>query len=428
VAHEELIFSCLDGIEIEEFIICTYSIETEASSNIYSIAREMAIGMTTGTWVPVPQETEEIKKKHVGRVVGVYETPNFEREIPREIGKRYFIVQIAIPCVNFNPQITMLLSTVAGNDVTVTYRVKLLDIRFPERFAKAFRGPKFGVSGIREILGVRERPLILNMIKPCIGIDPLVGADLFYEAALGGVDIVKDDEVLSNASYSSIVDRVKAFMAKERQAFEETGEHTLYAVNITDEVDRIKENAYRVMEAGANCIMMNYLSTGVSALRMLAEDAAIKVPILVHFCLASSFSSSPNSGISAPLLLGKLSRLAGGDMVVYPAPYGKFLFLQESYLRVAHVLRTPFYHIKSAFPAPAGGVHAGNLSPIIRDLGYDCVIGVGGGIHGHKMGPAAGAKSVRQAIDAFMNNIPLGEAAKKHKELDVALESWGFRE
>jgi ribulose 1,5-bisphosphate carboxylase large subunit-like protein len=114
--------------------------------------------------------------------------------------------------------------------------------------------------------------------------------------------------------------------------------------------------------------------------------------------------------------------------VVYPAPYGKFLFLQESYLRVAHLLRAPFYHIKSAFPAPAGGVHAGNLSPIIRDLGYDCIIGVGGGIHGHKMGATAGAKSVRQAIDAFMSNIPLEEAAKKDKELAVAMESWGFRE
>lgn len=191
----------------------------------------------------------------MGRVVSIYEGPHFEREVPPHIKKRHFIVQIAIPCLNFEPQIPMLLSTLAGNDISITYRVKLLDIRFPESFVKTFQGPKFGIPGIREILNVKGRPLIVNMIKPCIGIEPRVGAELFYEAALGGVDAVKDDEVLANTSYSPIVGRVKAFMEKEKQAFEETGEHTLYAVNITDEVDRIKENAYRAVEARANCLM-----------------------------------------------------------------------------------------------------------------------------------------------------------------------------
>lgn len=422
---QEIIFSSLDGIDLEGFIVSTYYLEMDASSDILSITREMAIGQTTGTWVPVPEETEEIRRKHVGRVVGIYEGPHFEREIPSHLEKRHFIVQIAIPCINLEPQIPMLLSTIAGNDISVTFRIKLLDIRFPGSFVRTFKGPKFGISGIREILSAPERPLVVNMIKPCIGIDPRTGAELFYKAALGGVDVVKDDEVLANTSFSPLLDRVKAFMEREKQAFEETGERTLYAVNITDEVDRVKENAYRVIEAGGNCLMLNYLPTGISALRMLAEDPSIQVPILVHLDLSSSFFGSTNSGISAPVLLGKLSRLAGGDMVIYPSPYGKFFFLRESYVRVAHLLRAPFYDMRSAFPAPAGGVHAGNLTPVIHDLGYDCMIGVGGGIHGHKMGATAGAKSVRQAIEALMSQTPLEEAAKKQKELAVALESWG---
>jgi len=319
-----------------------------------------------------------------------------------------------------------LLSTIAGNDITITYRVKLLDIRLPESFAKTFKGPKFGILGIREILNVKERPLIVNIIKPCIGIEPRVGAELFYQAALGGVDVVKDDEVLANTTFSPIIARVRAYMEKEKQAFEETGEHTLYAVNITDEVDRVKENACRIIEAGGNCLMLNYLPSGISTMRMLAEDPSIQIPILAHLDMSGSFFGSPNSGVSAPLVLGKLPRLAGGDMVVYPSPYGKFLFLRESYLRVAHLLRVPFYHMKSTFPAPSGGVHAGNLPPVIRDLGYDCMIGVGGGIHGHNLGTTAGAKSVRQAIDALMNDIPLKEAAKEHKELAAAIDSWGL--
>ncbi len=423
---EEIIFSSLDGVDLDEFILSTYYLETDVASDVLSIAREIAIGQTTGTWLPVPEETDKIRRRHVGRVVGIYESPGLEREIPAGIEKRHFIVQIAIPSINFEPQIPMLLSTIAGNDVTITHRVKLLDVRLPGPFVKSFKGPKFGISGVREILDVKERPLIVNMIKPCIGIEPHVGAELFYKVALGGVDVVKDDEVLANTSFSPITARVRAYMEKERQVFEETGEHTLYAVNITDEVDRIKENAYQVIESGANCLMLNYLPSGISALRMLAEDHSIRIPILVHLDLSGSFFSSPNSGISAPLVLGKLSRLAGGDIVIYPSPYGKFLFLRESHIRVAHLLRTPFYHLKPVFPAPSGGVHAGNLSPVIRDLGYDCMLGVGGGIHGHKMGATAGAMSVRQAIDASMSEISLKEAAKKHKELAVALESWGL--
>ncbi len=423
---QEIIFSSLDGVDLDEFILSTYYLETDVDSDVLSIAREIAIGQTTGTWLPVPEETDEIRRRHVGRVVGIYESPSLEREIPSGIEKRHFIVQIAIPSINFEPQIPMLLSTIAGNDVTITHRVKLLDVRLPGPFVKSFKGPKFGISGVREILDVKERPLIVNMIKPCVGIEPRVGAELFYKVALGGVDVVKDDEVLANTSFSPITARVRAYMEKEKKVFEETGERTLYAVNITDEVDRIKENAYQVIESGGNCLMLNYLPSGISALRMLAEDPSIRIPILVHLDLSGSFFSSPNSGISAPLVLGKLSRLAGGDIVIYPSPYGKFLFLRESHIRVAHLLRTPFYHLKPVFPAPSGGVHAGNLSPVIRDLGYDCVLGVGGGIHGHKMGATAGAMSVRQAIEASMSEISLKEAAKKHKELAVALESWGL--
>lgn len=423
---QDILFSALDGVDLKDFIVSTYYFETGPSDDIFAIAREIAVGQTTGTWVRVPEETEEIRQKHVGRVVGIYEAPANERELAPDISRRQFILQIAIPWVNLEPQIPMLLSTVAGNDVTFTYRLKLLDIYFPQRFVEAFKGPKLGISGIRERLNVKDRPLVVNMIKPCIGIDPKVGAELFYRAALGGVDVVKDDEVLANTSYSSVVDRVKAFMEKERQAFEETGEHTLYAVNITDRVERIREHAYRVVEEGGNCLMLNFLPAGISTLSMLAEDPDIPIPILVHLDLSSSFVSAVQGGISAPLILGKIPRLCGADMVIYPSPYGKFLFRRESYLRIAHMLRTPFYHIRGAFPAPSGGVHAGNLAPIIRDLGTDCMIGVGGGIHGHRMGGTAGARSVRQAIEAILQNIPLEEAAREHPELATALKDWGL--
>ena len=56
---QEIIFSSLDGIELDRFIVSTDYLETDASSDVLSIAREMAVGQTRGTWVPVPEETEE---------------------------------------------------------------------------------------------------------------------------------------------------------------------------------------------------------------------------------------------------------------------------------------------------------------------------------------------------------------------------------
>lgn len=94
----------------------------------------------------------------------------------------------------------MMLSTVIGN-ISSSGKVKLLDLSFPESFLGQFKGPKFGVNGIRELLGVWDRPLLNNMIKPCTGLDPEETAKLAYEAAVGGVDIIKDDELVADAPH-----------------------------------------------------------------------------------------------------------------------------------------------------------------------------------------------------------------------------------
>ena len=355
----------------------------------------------------------------------MYEVPDYEMDLPPDVGRRKCVAQIAFPQINFRPQIPMLLSTVIGN-ISMIGRLKLLDLAFPASFVSSFGGPKFGVKGIRELLNIPKRPLLCNMIKPCTGIPPEVGAKLFYEAAVGGVDIVKDDELLADASFSRIEDRVKAFMAEEERAYEEKGERTLYAVNVTDRVDRILENAQRALEAGANCLMLNYLTTGISALRMLAEESSIQVPILAHLDFAGTMYESQDSGMSSHLVLGKLPRLAGADAVVYPCPYAKFRFMREKHIKIALAHRMPLFHLKPIFPMPGGGVHQGMVPVFMEDLGTDWIMGAGGAVHGHPMGATAGAIACRQAIDAMMENVPLEVAVKKHRELKAAIDAWGI--
>jgi 2,3-diketo-5-methylthiopentyl-1-phosphate enolase len=266
------------------------------------------------------------------------------------------------------------------------------------------------------------------MIKPCTGYPPEVGVKLFSKAVQGGVDIVKDDELLADAPFCPLVERVKLYMAEAKRIYEETGHRVLYTPNITDRADKLKDNAKRAIDAGANALMINYLTAGISNLRALAEDPEINVPILAHLDFAGTMYESPFSGMSSHLILGKLARLAGADIVVYPSPYGKFPFLRERYLQIAHHLKNKWVHFKPVFPMPGGGVMPAVVPAIIRDLGNDCILGAGGAIHGHPMGPVAGARAMRQAIDAAMQGIPLTEAAKEHPELKAAIDAWGLLE
>ena len=317
----------------------------------------------------------------------------------------------------------MLLTTVVGN-ISMGGRIKVLDIRFPQKFVDGFQGPKFGIQGVREALGVPDRPLLNNMIKPCTGYTPEVGVELFRAAALGGCDIIKDDELLANASFNEVQARVKLYMEAERQVYEETGEHTLYTVNVTDEIPQVFENARRAVELGCNAIMVNYLATGFPVLRALAEDPDVNVPILAHMDVAGAYYMSPYHGVSSHLILGKLPRLSGADVVVFPAPYGKAPVIKDKFVNVARNLSFPLYDIRPTFPMASGGITPSMVPKVIRDLGNDIVIGSGGGIHAHPQGPVAGGKAFRQAIDATMKGVPIKEAAKEHPELAASLEAW----
>jgi len=412
-----------DGIDYSKYAIATYLASFPRSVPVPQLAPALAIEQSTGTWVPVPGETPEVRRNYVAKVIGCYEVPDYEFMLPKDVEFRDYVIQIAFPVVNFGSQIPMMMTTIVGN-ISMAGRLKVLDIRFPEEYTAGFQGPRFGIKGIREILGVKDRPLLNNMIKPCTGYTPEVGVGLFRAAAMGGCDIIKDDELIANASFNQIKDRMKLYMDAERQVFEETGEHTLYTVNVTDEIPQVFENAHRAVELGANAIMVNYLATGFPVLRALAEDPKVNVPILGHMDVAGAMYESEYHGLSSHLVLGKLPRLAGADIVVFPAPYGKGPVLGEKFIRVAQNLSFPLYNLKPTFPMASGGITPQMVPNVMKDLGANIVIGSGGGIHAHPQGPVAGAKAFRQAIDATMQGRSLEDAAKEFSELRVALETW----
>lgn len=188
-----------EGVDLDELCVATYLVGAKKDEEIVIKAQSIGIEQTTGSWVDVPEETDEVRAKYASKVIGIYEVPAFENQTNVDIqvapdGMRFYILRIGYPVVNIKNNIPLLLATITGNIMSMPF-LKLLDIDFPESFVKDFQGPKFGIEGIRKYLGAENRPLLNNMIKPCTGYTPEVGAKLFFEAAAGGLEPIFDGDV-----------------------------------------------------------------------------------------------------------------------------------------------------------------------------------------------------------------------------------------
>lgn len=426
--RDPLGFAMPEGVDPGRHVLATYLLRTGAHVDIYRMAGELAELQSTGTWVSLERETPELRHRHAGRVTAIWEVPDQETESPGDAvdgrdERRAWVIQIAYPAHNIGNQIPLLLATVYG-ECASSGEIRLLDLQLPASFVEAFPGPRFGLQGIRGLVGASDRPLLVAMLKPAIGLTPPESAEVFRQCALGGVDAVKDDELLVSHPWSGFLDRVREHERASRQVFEETGHRTLYFVNVTDRPDRLVDNARRAVDAGASGLMVDQVTVGVASLAMLAEDESLPVPILGHLAFAGAIYAAPWTGVSSHLILGKLPRLAGADLVVYPSPYGSLKYTRFKHLRLAQALTDPFHGLLPSVPTPGGGLHAGLVPMLVADLGLDFAIGAGGAIHAHPGGAAAGARAIRQAIDAVVGGVSLEAAAGEHPELAAALLTW----
>ncbi|CAM3128074.1 2,3-diketo-5-methylthiopentyl-1-phosphate enolase [Paenibacillus lupini] len=385
-------------------------------------ALSIAVGLTVGSWTELPEARKAEMEKHLGKVLSV------DVHEPA-CGERYADIRIAYPDINFSRDIPALLVTIFGK-LSMDGKIKLIDLDVSEEFQSAFPGPKFGLEGVRQLLGVHDRPLLMSIFKSVVGHDLPNLQEQFYKQALGGVDLIKDDEILFENPLTPLEKRVEVCMEAARKAQQETGQKLLYAVNLTGPTSQLANQARKAIAAGANALLFNVLSYGYDVLHELSKDPEINVPIAAHPALAGAFYPSPHYGIGASVLLGKLMRLAGADLVLFPSPYGSVVMPKEENLAVKDALLAPSSTLRTSFPVPSAGIHPGLVPLILRDFGTDVVVNAGGGIHGHPMGTAAGGQAFRSAITAAMNGVPLREAAAQpgNEALQAAIDAWGSKE
>ena len=384
-------------------------------------AEGIALGLTIGSWTDLPLLEQAQLKHHKGHVVSIVEFA--EDSHPLKPGLIKAELEIAYPSINFSADLPAILTTVFGK-LSLDGEVKLLDLDFSHDLLSHFPGPRFGIEEIRNTLGVAGRPLLMSIFKGVIGRDMDFLSAQLREQALGGVDLVKDDEILFDNPLTPFEGRITTGKSVLENVYEETGHRTLYAVNLSGRTSDLRGKARKARELGADALLLNVHTYGLDLLQELAEDDEIGLPLMAHPAFSGAFTSSPFYGLAAPLALGKLIRYAGADFSLFPSPYGSVALEKTAALALGKELikDSP---LKRSFPVPSAGIHPGLVPLLLADYEIDSVINAGGGIHGHPAGAAGGGRAFRQAIDAVLQGETLQDAGKQQKELQTALELWG---
>jgi 2,3-diketo-5-methylthiopentyl-1-phosphate enolase len=419
----EIFHQTLDGIALDDHVVASYylrdRLEGEKFLDHLALVQAMGLEGSTGTWEKVEEDTEEVRKAMSSKLVGYHEIPCDDPYT------KSAVVQLAFPIRAWGDNVPMMLLAIAGNCFAYSKHIMLTDLFIGKNLLKQFKGPKFGVEGIRKLTGVQGRPLSLHIIKPKMGMTPEQTAHQVSLTVAGGADMCKDDEMLGDAYNNTMEQRLPLVMDVIKRHEDETGKKMLYMCSITDESHAMFDKARRAIDLGANGLLVTY-SAGLASLRYLTSHPDITVPVMLH----ASHMIAMMKQIAWPVL-AKLCRLCGADLMLTPTMWSSIpMVSMEEGLRTSFMKLAPWGHIKRTFPMPCAGVYPGVAEVIIGEYGPDIIIPAGGGMLGHPDGYTAGAQAWRQAIDAVMAGVPLPVAARKpeNKALRGALEKWGYME
>ncbi len=406
-------------------LICLFKV-TPNKVSVAEAANNVALESSVGTWDKVEGLSRGIMNRYGGKVFSI--KGNF--------------VKIAYPEELFEfGNMPSILSGIAGNifGMRVLKGLRLEDIEFSKKLIKSFKGPKYGLEGVRKLLKIYGRPLIGTIVKPKVGLSPSRHAEYAYKAWKGGLDLVKSDENLTNQKFDRFEERCKKTIKMMEKVEKETGEKKLYVENVTAETKEMVRRAKFIQDNGGNCAMIDIIVSGWGAFQSLRNED-LDLVIHCHRAGHGMFTENPNHGISM-LSIAKIARLVGGDNLHIGAVFGKMKGekgevkeieeeIENQIISSSNVhkemLKQNWYNTKPMFSVCSGGIHPGTLPRLIRAMGKDIIAQAGGGVSAHPLGVEAGAKAMRQALDASLEGINLKEYAKTHKELELAIERWGY--
>jgi ribulose-bisphosphate carboxylase large chain len=350
--------------------------------------------------------------------------------------------------------IANLTSSIIGNvfGFKALRALRLEDMRIPPHYAKTFQGPAHGIVMEREYLNKFGRPLLGATVKPKLGLSARNYGRVVYEALRGGLDFTKDDENINSQPFMRWRDRFLHAMEGVNRAQAATGEIKGHYLNVTAAtMEDMYERAEFARDLGSVIVMID-LTVGYTAIQSMARWARRNGVILhLHRAGHSTYTRQKNHGVNFRVI-AKWMRLAGVDHIHAGTVVGKLEGDPHSvagYYETLRCDRTPadparglhyeqdWASMPPVMPVASGGIHAGQMHQLLHHLGEDVVLQFGGGTIGHPLGIAAGATANRVALEAMIKARNEGRdylaegpeilraAAKRSRELDVALSTWG---
>ena len=412
-------------VPLKDELVCLYRFEPAAGISREEAAGRIASESSTGTWTTLYSLPPRMKELQATAF-------NIEGSF----------VKIAYPIALWEEgNASQLLSGIAGNifGMKALKHLRLIDVTLPHAYLQHFKGPHFGMDGIRNMMKIHGRPLTGAVPKPKVGFSAEEHAAVGFETWMGGFDFVKDDENLTSTSFNRFEDRVSALAKKRDRAEQLTGERKSAFINITADTATMERRAALLAEYGWTYAMIDVVVAGTSAVSTLRDYCSdLGLAIHAHRAMHAAFDRDPKHGISMQFI-AKLMRLIGVSQIHTGTAVGKLIGSKKEVRLLADVLRNSLTKpsgtilleqdwgsMKSAFPVSSGGLHPGLVPDVLDIYGEDLVLLVSGGIHGHPDGTRAGAEATMQAIEAWKEGISLREKAAGSKELARALEKWGY--
>ena len=362
-------------------ILVTYRLRA-GQKEVHPLARKIAIEQSVET--PESVITPEIEQRCVGRIESIDAVPG---------NAENYDVLLSYSPEMLSQQFNQLLNLCFGN-VSMYQNVRLLDIALPKQLLENFDGPLFGVDGIRKQLGIHKRPLLATALKPRGQSDDYF-ADLAYQFACGGGDIIKDDQNLIG-NFESFKARVNKCLQAIDKGSQQSGRQCFYFPFISAPFEHMDKYFEYVKACGVQGVLLSPLIIGLDTARGLAKK--YELMYMAHPAFTGSFCIENNHGMNYEILYGLLFRLAGVDISVFPNQGGRFSFKEEDCKNIATSLAKPMEDIKSAFPCPAGGMQFNDLHTMCSWFGQDAVLLLGGSLLEY-------SASVAESTQAFRNKI-----------------------
>jgi ribulose-bisphosphate carboxylase large chain len=389
------IYRKIEDIDKSKYFIVNYYLGSK-TKRLDKCAWELAIGQSVGNpHVRNQWESDELFENHSCLIL----------ENQDELSKRSTgLVKIAFPIINTNwdeDGVSHLLCQIMGGqlDIDGIDICQVTNIEFPSTLT-SFKGPTFGIPGIRKYTGVFNKPLLGAIVKPKTGISPTTLGKMVEELVEGGVNFIKEDEILASPSFCSLTDRLKVITP----IIKNTNIVYCYCINGDSPfaLDRVKQ----VVDANGTGVHINFWS-GLGIYKSIRD---LNLPIFVHFQKSGDkilTNKSHNYHIDWNVIC-KLAGMSGVDFI-HAGMLGGYSNSDD----MPEVIKT--LHSYKVMPALSCGMHPGLVDWVVKQVGNDVLLNCGGAIHGHPGGTIAGAKAMRQAIDHSYDS-----------EYRAAINKWGY--